>query len=69
MLNLINDSVSLFILVLLKLRSNSLLIYGLHSSLSLWDLVFSHLNFLFRLLQFLKALSYFCKLGRKETED
>ena len=56
MLNLTSDSVSLFVLPPMRLRSNSMLAYGLHSSLliSLLELVFSHLNFLFRHFNFKK---------------
>ena len=55
-LNLTDDSVSLFALAPMRLRSYSMLAYGPHSSLliSLLELVFSHLNFLFRHFDFKK---------------
>ena len=63
MLNLTNDSASLFVLAPMRLRSYSMLAYGLHSSLliSLLELVFSHLNFLFRHFNFIYLffLSFF----------
>ena len=56
MLTLTNDSVSLFVLAPMRLRSYSMLAFGLHSSLliSLLEPVFSHLNFLFRHFNFKK---------------
>lgn len=65
MLNLINDSVSLFILAPRKLGSNSILPYGVHSSLliSLLELVFSHLRILFRFPQVLRIVSYSISLS------
>ena len=63
MLNLTDDSASLFVLAPMRLRSYSMLAYGLHSSLliSLLELVFSHLNFLFRHFNFIYLffLSFF----------
>lgn len=69
MLNLINDSVSLFILAPKRLGSNSVLPYGIHSSLliSLLELVFSHLKILFRLPQVLRIVSYSLSLSSLQS--